>query len=174
MCKVSERSEDEVNENQSFDEFVQSLTPAKKRFALSLVELYKRDKVKSNSITKISCSDDIYRVMYPHMYGLQVEEMWCIFLNSANKIIRLQRFTIGGRASTVVDVRVILKEALLCNATCMVAVHCHPSGNPRPSMDDDNITNRMKQVCEVCNIRFLDHLIFSNDNFYSYSDEGKM
>lgn len=172
MCRVSEKNGDEVNENISFDDFVLSLTPAKKRFALSLIELYKRDKVNSDAISKITCANDIYRLMYPHLYGVKVEEFWAIFMTNAAKPIKVQRFTIGGLTSTLVDTRVVLREALLCQATCMAVCHVHPSGSTRPSIDDDNITMKIKQVCEVCNVRLIDHLIFAGDNYYSYSDEA--
>lgn len=174
MCKVSDKSEYNVDEKMTFDQLVQSLSPAKKSFALSLIELYKRDKVDSKAITKISCSDDIYQVMYPHLYGVDVEEFWVIFMNNAAKILKIQRLGIGGRTSCLVDVRVVIKEALLSNATCIAVIHSHPSGNPRPSNDDDNITKKLKQATEICNIRLLDHLVFAQENSYSYADEGRL
>lgn len=174
MCKVSERTEDSMNENMAFDDFVQSLTPAKKRFALQVIELYKRDKAAGDSVVKVTCSNHIYRIMYPHLYDVKVEEFWAIFMTNAAKPIAAKRISIGGMAACLVDVKVVLKEALLCGACTMAVVHNHPSGNSRPSADDDRITDKLKQACDVCNIKLLDHIVFAQDTYYSYADEGKL
>lgn len=116
----------------------------------------------------------IYQLMKSNLYGLTHEEFWVIFLNQGCKPIKVQRFSKGGLTSTVVDVRLILKEAFLCNSTCAAICHNHPSGNTRPSMEDDKITNKLKEAFKTCDIRILDHVIVSDDNFYSYSDEGRL
>jgi DNA repair protein RadC len=174
MCSVSERNDSEISENISFDAFVQSLTPAKKRFALSVIELYKRDHENRRSVEKIRNSSDIYHLMYPHLYGIEVEEFWAIFMNNSAKPIKAQRFTIGGLTSAVADPRTIMKEAILSNATCIAIIHNHPSGNMRPSVEDDHTTEKVKKISEVCGFKLLDHLIFAGDEYYSYADEGRL
>lgn len=77
--------------------------------------------------------------------------------------------------STIVDVRVIIQTALVCNATSIIITHNHPSGNPRPSIHDDNLTKKIKAACELMDIRLLDHIIVTPyDSFYSYCDEGRL
>ena len=70
--------------------------------------------------------------------------------------------------------RVILREALLCNATVLTLVHNHPSGNARPSGDDDRITQKLKRASEVMRIYMVDHIIMTDGKYYSYAEEGKI
>lgn len=104
----------------------------------------------------------------------QVEEAWVIYVNQAAKVIRKQRISIGGIASTQVDVRVIMKEALLCGATSFFLVHNHPSGNLTPSRDDDRLTGALVEAGRMMNIKVLDHLIIGNNEYFSYADEGRL
>ena len=81
----------------------------------------------------------------------------------------------GGLTSTIVDVRMIMQTALVSNATSIILTHNHPSGNPRPSIHDDNLTKKIKSACELMDIRLLDHIIVTPyDSFYSYCDEGRL
>ena len=93
--------------------------------ALAVIELYKRIKERKNNYKRITSSADVYEVMLPYMADLKVEECWVIFLNQAARIIRKQRISVGGLASTQVDVRVILHEALSCNATSIHNIGIH-------------------------------------------------
>ena len=112
--------------------------------------------------------------MRPHLTGVEAEEFWVIFMNTAAKPIKAQQFSKGGISSTVVDVRLILKTAVLCNATVMALVHCHPSGNTKPSMVDDKITEKIKKAAETFDIKLIDHVIFTDSDYYSYSDSGRL
>lgn len=142
--------------------------------ALAVIELYKRIKERKNNYKTIHTSTDVYEVMSSYMSDLKVEECWAVFLNQASRVIRKQRISVGGLASTQVDVRVILKIALQCNATSMILCHNHPSGNTRPSQDDDRLTHSLLEAGRVMNIRLLDHVIVSDGNYYSYGDEGRL
>lgn len=108
------------------------------------------------------------------MCDLPVEECWVMLLNQASRLIDALRISQGGLASTQVDVRCILREALLKRATALVLCHNHPSGNTRPSADDDRLTQALSQAAKVMNIRMLDHLIVSDGGYYSYADEGRL
>ena len=119
-------------------------------------------------------SQDIYNLMKPVLTDLSVEECWVIMVNQAQRVIKKVRISIGGIASTLVDVRVVLKEAILSSATGIVLVHNHPSGHIRPSREDDKLTDRMNKACELMDIRFLDHVIFADSAYYSYCDEGRI
>lgn len=161
------------NEQPSFEEFINSLTPSKKKLALNVIELFRRNVEKKSEQTTITCSNSIYSLMKPKVYGLDHEEFWVIYMNQGSKPIKVERLSKGGLTATLVDVRLILKTAFLCNATCVAICHNHPSGNTRPSMDDDNMTNKIKEAFKTCNIRLLDHVIVSDESFYSYADEGR-
>ena len=123
---------------------------------------------------QIRCSKDIYDVFYPLMCDLPVEECWVLLLNQSSKIIDRICISRGGLASTQVDVRCILHEALLKRAVSMVLCHNHPSGNTSPSRDDDRLTEALRQAAEVMNIRLLDHLVITDGGYYSYCDEGRI
>lgn len=98
-----------------------------------------------------------------------------LLLNNSNKIIGYTTISEGGLTSTIVDVRMILQTALVSNAISIILTHNHPSGNPRPSGHDDNLTKKIKSACELMDIRLLDHIIVTPyDSFYSYCDEGRL
>lgn len=154
------------------NEIVNKLSPARKNMALALIELYRRMQSRKKNYKSIRCSDDIYNVMHQFLQGVILEECWAIFMNQANKILHIQRISTGGLASTLVDIRLVLREALKNNATSFILVHNHPSGNIKPSADDDRLTQSMTQAAKTLNIRFLDHLVYCEDTYYSYADEG--
>ena len=171
---VSEKMANDYVGGLPFMDFINRLSPVKKKFANSIVELYKRSLKDKEEAKPITSSSMIYQMMRPHLTGVEAEEFWEIFMNTAAKPIKAQQFTKGGISSTVVDVRLILKAAVLCNATFMVLVHCHPSGNTNPSIQDDKITDKIKKAAETFDIKLMDHVIFSDSNFYSYSDSGRL
>ncbi|MBQ2589088.1 MAG: DNA repair protein RadC [Prevotella sp.] len=116
----------------------------------------------------------IYEYVHPMMKDLDVEEAWIILMNQNYKLIRAQRISHGGITETAVDVRIIIKEAILSNATILALCHNHPSNNPTPSSDDDRLTQRVKKACETMRIYFLDHLIICDGQYYSYAECGKL
>lgn len=152
---------------------VELLTPARMEMAFALLELFQR--ISAKKLTeKVRASKDAYNLMKPVMDGLEVEECWCIFLNQSLNVTAKVRISKGGLAATLIDVRVILKSALRYNATAMVLIHNHPSGNPKPSVDDDRLTQALSQAGKVMNIRLTDHVIYTDGDFYSYADEGRL
>ncbi|MDE5572391.1 MAG: DNA repair protein RadC [Muribaculaceae bacterium] len=122
----------------------------------------------------ITGSDSIYREMRHNVENLQHEEFWAVYLSRSNKIIGKERISKGGVAMTVVDVKIILKSALDRLASGVVLVHNHPSGNKMPSVQDDNITNRVKEASKLLDINMLDHLIITSSGYFSYHDEGRL
>lgn len=158
----------------SIEDVCDKLTPARRDMALAVIELYKRIQERKTKRITVRSSADIYDTLKPFLSDLRVEECWAVFLNQGSKIIRRQRISVGGIASTLIDVRLILCEALKCNATTVILSHNHPSGNNRPSKEDDTLTASVKKACEAVRIRLLDHLIFTDDGYYSYNDEGRL
>ena len=116
----------------------------------------------------------IYEYVHPMMKDLEVGEAWIILVKQNYKLIRAQRISHGGITETAVDVRIIIKEAILSNATILALCHNHPSNNPTPSSDDDRLTQRVKKACETMRIYFLDHLIICDGQYYSYHERGRL
>jgi DNA repair protein RadC len=146
--------------------------------AISIVaalELGKRRKaeeaVKHN---KILCSRDIYNYFHPLLCDLPHEEFWTLFLNKANKIIDRVKISQGGVSETVVDGKLIYKEAIVRLASQIVLCHNHPSGSPQPSSQDDAITLNLKKGFDILGINLIDHIILSDGKYFSYADERKI
>ena len=142
---------------------------------LAASELGKRRKEESvkERITILS-SKDVYDCFYPMMCDLPTEECWILLLNQGSKIIDKVKISAGGLSATVVDVRCILREALLKRASSIAVCHNHPSGSIRPSREDDLLTRQVSQAAECMNIRLIDHIILTDGAFYSYADEGRI
>jgi DNA repair protein RadC len=123
---------------------------------------------------KITCSKDIYRYFYPMLCDLPYEEFWALFLNNYNLVIDRFKISQGGVSETVVDGKIIYKEAVLHLASKVAFCHNHPSGNPMPSQRDDAVTLSLRRGIELLDIKFLDHVIIADNKFYSYADERRM
>ncbi len=116
----------------------------------------------------------IYQFMRPKMQDLDVEEAWIMLLNQNYKLIKCERLSHGGITETSVDLRLIIKQCVLNNATVLVLCHNHPSNNPHPSRDDDQLTQRVKKGCDIMRIHLLDHLIITDGQYYSYREQGRL
>lgn len=147
--------------------------PAKSITIMAALELGKRRKLQEvKERATIRSSKDIYELFHPLMCDLPLEEFWVLLLNQANKVIEPVRISTGGIAGTFVDVRSILREALLQRATQMAVVHNHPSGNARPSQEDKVLTQRILTAAKAMDIHLIDHLIVCDGKYYSFADEG--
>lgn len=127
----------------------------------------------------INGAKDIHQLLINRVFDADTigykETFKVLLLNNSNKIIGYTTISEGGLTSTIVDVRMILQTALVSNATSIILTHNHPSGNPRPSGHDDNLTKKIKSACELMDIRLLDHIIVTPyDSFFSYCDEGRL
>lgn len=149
--------------------------PAKAVTILAACELGKRRQAeKAEERKQLNSATTIYEYMHPRMQDLSEEEAWVLLMNQNFKLIKAVQLSHGGITETAVDIRVIIKNALLCNATVVALCHNHPSGNARPSGDDDRITQKLKKACEVMRLYMLDHLIITDGRYYSYSEEGRL
>lgn len=149
--------------------------PAKAISIVAALELGKRRQ--SHEVIekpKISSSNDSYKILAPLVSDLRHEEFWILLLNRANMVIHKMRISSGGQVGTVVDVSTIIKAALDYFALGIILCHNHPSGNLRPSREDMNITEKLKNAASLFDIRVLDHLIITNSGYYSFADEGVM
>ena len=158
----------------SVDELFSELTPKRRALAEAAVELYKRVQIKQAERRQIISSETACDILRPLIGDIEKEEFWSIYLNQSNKVIHKERLSVGGLTGTYVDVRLIMKEAILCNATGMIIAHNHPSGNEKPSGEDNRITEQVKKAAEALNIRLLDHVIVTSNTYYSYMDNGML
>ena len=122
----------------------------------------------------LSQPEAIYQHLLPKMRDLDVEEAYIVLMNNNYKHIKTIRLSHGGITETAVDVRVIIKEAIMCNATIVALAHNHPSGNIHPSGHDDQITRQVKSACDAMRLHFADHIIVTDGAYYSYHESGKL
>ncbi len=142
---------------------------------IAACELGKRRSMqKPEERPKLSSATAIYNYMHPIMQDLSVEEAWILLMNQSYKLIKSKQISHGGITETAVDVRVIIKEALLCNATVVALCHNHPSNNTQPSGADDQLTQRVKKACDTMRLHFIDHIVVTDGAYYSYQEEGKL
>ena len=122
---------------------------------------------------KISDSRDAYEY-FASMRDLPLEEAHVLMLRQNHSIIGETMISRGGIAGTAVDVREVMRHVIMNRATAIVLCHNHPSGNLRPSREDDQLTKRVEDACRVMNIQLVDHIIVAETGYYSYREEGKI
>lgn len=123
------------------------------------------------SLDKITSSKTVFETMQPIVGELSHEEFWILYLNNSNKIIKKNQLSKGGITGTLVDVRLVLKTALEYGATSLILCHNHPSGALKPSQADKDITQKLKKGAQSLDIKVLDHLIITEQSYFSFADE---
>jgi DNA repair protein RadC len=116
----------------------------------------------------------IYNYMHPQLQDLDVEEFWLLLMNQNHRLIKQIRISHGGITETAVDIRIIIREAVLANATMLAICHNHPSGSLRPSPMDNDLTTSIQRACQLMRIKFLDHVIITDGAYYSYRETGRV
>ena len=141
---------------------------------LAACELGKRRQAESpEERPNLDSASKIYRHMHHLMQDLDVEEFWVLLLNQHYRLIKKVRISHGGITETAVDVRIIIREAVLVNATILAVCHNHPSGSLSPSRADDELTKTIQKACEIMRIHFMDHVIVTDGQYYSYHELGR-
>lgn len=123
---------------------------------------------------QIKSSTDIYNMIRVKLQRLEYEEFWVLYLSRSNRVIFEECMSKGGVSGTVIDVRLILKRAIELLSSGIILVHNHPSGNTRPSPEDDRITAKIKEAASLLDINVLDHLIITPTDYFSYNDNGRL
>ena len=134
----------------------------------------RRNAVKRGVVDEEGTSKDIVRLMHPVISDMPVEEFWVILLNRKNKVIGKECIALGGVSAVLVDMRLLLKPAITRLASSIILCHNHPSGNASPSKPDDDLTRRLYGACKAVQIPLLDHIIFTDNGYYSYADRGNL
>lgn len=147
--------------------------PSKAVALAAAFELGRRVSMEMATGTKVvmSTPQAVFRLMLPLLRDLDHEECWALYLNKANKLLSKERLTVGGMDSTVMDNRIILRKALDNQATGLILVHNHPSGNAMPSSADIEQTRALNKALKTCGISLVDHVVIAREGYYSFADE---
>lgn len=149
--------------------------PAKAITILAACELGKRrQQEKAEERPDLGTATKIYNHMHPVLQDCDVEEFWLLLMNQNFRLIKMVRISHGGITETAVDIRIIMREAVMVNTTVIAVCHNHPSGNLRPSQYDNDLTRQLQHACQLMRIHFLDHLIITDGNYFSYHEEGRL
>ena len=140
---------------------------------IAALELGRRRKTSERSERRtISSSRIAYEEFIPMLADLNHEETWVILTDRSNKIVSTFQVSSGGISGTVVDIRLILREALNKYASGIFLGHNHPSENCRPSPQDQQITKKLNEAARLMDIVLLDHIIVCGSKYFSFADEG--
>ncbi len=131
----------------------------------------RRRETEVQKITKIASSRSVYELLHSRIGELQHEEFWIIFLNNSNVVLHTAQMSKGGITGTLVDVRLVMKQALEQSAVALILAHNHPSGTLKPSKADRQITQKLKSAAQALDIKILDHLIITQKAYFSFADE---
>ncbi len=153
---------------------VKGLGQAKAIHITAALELGLRRHISNVKKEVIRSSGDIADYLRAKLAHKANEVFGVLFLNRSNKVIAFEQISEGGITGTVVDIRIILKKALLHESVSMVICHNHPSGSLDPSTADEMITQKIKEAGLLLDIRLLDHIIVSTEGHYSFADHGKI
>ena len=149
--------------------------PAKAITILAACELGKRRQMeKPEERPDLGTATKIYNHMHPVLQDCDVEEFWLLLMNQNKRLIKQVRISHGGITETAVDIRIIMREAVLANATIIAVCHNHPSGNLRPSQYDNDLTTQLQRACQLMRIHFMDHVILTDGNYFSYRETGRL
>ena len=139
------------------------------------VHLSYTPKTKPSKLPKISGSQDAYNILLANWNASSlefVEQFKVILLNRANKVIGILKVSTGGTSSTIAEPKLVFASSILGNASGIILAHNHPSGNLKPSQADIELTKKLKEAGKLLEIPVLDHLIVTNEGYYSFADDG--
>ncbi|WP_372793902.1 DNA repair protein RadC [Lutibacter sp.] len=140
---------------------------------ITALELGRRRRLEEAlELPKITSSSAVFNMMQPLIGELQHEEFWVVYLNNSNKVLYKEQLSKGGLTGTLVDVRLVYKKAIEIYATALILCHNHPSGKLQASNSDKIITNKLKQAGETLDIKVLDHIIITENAYFSFADEN--
>jgi len=131
----------------------------------------RRKEMQEEQLNQITASSDVHKYFQHIFADLNHEEFWILLLNRSNHIMSKHLISKGGQAGTVADPKIIFKVALENNAANIVLAHNHPSGSLKPSESDNKLTRDLVASGKMLGLYVVDHLIFANNNYYSYKDE---
>jgi DNA repair protein RadC len=147
-----------------------------RKFKGMLNEVQARYRPTNVSRFKVSGSADV-NSQIRNLWPVDIEHreaMVSVYLNRANNIVGYSIISIGSISGTICDVKMVFQHGLLCNASAVILIHNHPSGNLKPSTADIDLTKKIKEAGSIIEIQMLDHLIITKEGYCSLADEGLM
>ena len=142
---------------------------------VSEIELIYKNKVKASARPQIKSSKDSYHLLL-RTWDVNkiefVEQFKVILMNKAHRVLGIYELSTGGVTGTVADPKLIFMAALKANACCIILSHNHPSGNLKPSRADEDLTEKIKNAGRLLDINIIDHIILTNEGYFSFGDEG--
>jgi len=156
---------------------MESLCTVQDSIQVSEVELVYKTKIKASERLQVSTSKEVYELLKRYWDENKiefVEQFKILLLNRANKVLGIYEISTGGLVGTVADPKLIFIAALKVAASHIILAHNHPSGNLKPSIQDKQLTQKIKDGGKLLEIVVMDHLIISKDGYYSFADEGWM
>lgn len=144
-------------------------------YKISEVELVYKTKIKASERPSVTCSQDAYNILLQQWDAnklCMIEQFKILLLNNANKVLGISDISTGGLTGTVADPRIVFATALKANASKIILAHNHPSGNLQPSSADKELTNKMREAGRFLDLQVLDHIIVTNEGYYSFGDQA--
>ncbi len=163
--------------NMTLDELMEhkGIGEAKAITIMAALELGKRRRAaEANLPDEVKDSRDTFERFLPYIDDMKQEHFLVMYLNQSNHVLKVECISNGGTTNVIADPKIIFKNALSLNATCIVLGHNHPSGNPRPSEDDRLLTKKFVAAGKLLDINVIDHIIIGNERYYSFRDHGEM
>ena len=163
--------------NLTLDDLMQhkGIGEAKAITIMAALELGKRRRgAEANLPTEVKDSKDSFERFLPFIDDMRQEHFLVMYLNQSNHALKVECLSNGGTTNVIADPKLIFKNALSLGATCLVLGHNHPSGNPRPSEDDRQLTKKLVAAGKLLDITVIDHIIIGNERYYSFRDHGEM
>ena len=154
---------------------IKGIGEAKAITLMAALELGKRRRAaEANLPTEVRDSKDTFERFLPYIDDMKQEHFLVMYLNQSNHVLKIECISNGGTTHVIADPKIIFKNALNLNATCLVLGHNHPSGNPRPSEDDRQLTKKLVSAGKLLDINVIDHIVIGNERYYSCRDHGDM
>ncbi len=154
---------------------IKGIGEAKAITLMAALELGKRRRAaEANLPTEVRDSKDTFERFLPYIDDMKQEHFLVMYLNQSNHVLKIECISNGGTTHVIADPKIIFKNALNLNATCIVLGHNHPSGNPRPSEDDRQLTKKLVSAGKLLDITVIDHIVIGNERYYSFRDHGDM
>jgi len=163
--------------NLTLDDLMQhkGIGEAKAITIMAALELGKRRRgAEANLPTEVKDSKDSFERFLPYIDDMRQEHFLVLYLNQSNHALKVECLSNGGTTNVIADPKLIFKNTLSLGATCLVLGHNHPSGNPRPSEDDRQLTKKLVAAGKLLDITVIDHIIIGNERYYSFRDHGEM
>ncbi len=151
---------------------INGIGPSKAMQILAMSEILKRIHLSEKPIKKITCADDVFKLFQDRLNDKKEEHFFVLMLNNQNNIVAEQEISKGILDASIIHPREVFKPAIKNSASKIILVHNHPSGNPAPSGEDLEITERLARAGDELGIKILDHVIVGKEDHWSWKEKN--